>query len=325
MKDTFVRDLIPPNDVLSFFLVHQKDLRFNKSTGEGYLSLLLGDRTGVVDARMWDKVEQVPDFSVDDVIWVKAAVQVYRNKTQLSIKQLRPAAEGEVVLADYFPRSERDPEEMFRELLGLVGGMSDPSLKALLQAVLADQEIAGRLKRAPAAKSMHHAFLGGLLEHVVSLCRLGDLVIQNYPQVRRDLLLAGCVLHDIGKIYELGYERGVRYTTAGQLLGHTYMSLEIMTSKIRGLPGFPAEWKVLLEHMIISHHGDYEFGAAKLPMFPEAVMLHLLDNLDAKMEAMRASLQNDPGVEGEWTSRCPALERSLLKMDKFLARGKEGQ
>ncbi len=323
MKGTFVRDLTPEKDVLDFFLVHQKDMRFNK-TGEGYLSLVLGDRTGTVDARIWDKLEQVPNFSVDDVVWVKAAVQVHRQKTQLTIRELRPVSEQEVALADYFPRSERDPEDMFRDLRILVAGMTDPHLKALLEAVLGDPDIAARFKRAPAAKSMHHAFLGGLLEHVLSLCRLANLVAGHYPQVRRDLLLAGCVLHDIGKIHELSYDRAVRYTTTGQLLGHTHIGLEIMSEKIRGLAGFPGEWKILLEHMIISHHGEYEFGAAKLPMFPEAVLLHLIDNMDAKMEAMRASLaSSDPASAGEWTARCAALERSLLRTDRFLTRGKE--
>lgn len=319
MKELFVRDLVPnQKDVVGFFLVHQKDLRFNKTTGEGYLALQLGDRTGVVDAKMWDKVQQAPPFAVGDVIKVEATVQAYRNKPQLSIRQLRPAAEGEVVLGDFYRRSECDPEEMFRELSALVAGMADPHLQALLQSVLGDPEIAERFKRAPAAKSLHHAFLGGLLEHVLSLSRLCGLVVQNYPGIRRDLLLAGAVLHDVGKIYELSYDRGFHYTTKGHLLGHMFIGLEMVQVKIRAIPDFPAELKVLVEHIILSHHGEYEFGSPKLPMFPEALLLHYLDNLDAKMESMRAALQDDSTLEGDWTARVPALERMLLKVDKYL-------
>ncbi len=320
MKQIFVRDLIPSQNqvVTTFFVVHHKELRFKK-TGEPYLTLQLGDRTGEVEAKMWDNVEQAPEFAPDDFIKVRARVEVYRNRPQLTIQKLRRLSEQEVDLADFFPRAERDPEEMFGELAALVAGLGDPHLRALLQAVLEDADIAARLKRAPAAKSMHHARLGGLLEHVLSLCRLGDLVAQNYPSVCRDLLLTGAVLHDLGKVCELGYERSFRYTTPGHLLGHMVLGLEMVQEKIRGIAGFPQELAVLVEHLIVSHHGQYEFGSPKLPMFPEALMLHYLDDLDSKMDAMRQALDRDASLPGDWSARCPALGRALLRVDRYLS------
>jgi 3'-5' exoribonuclease len=164
---------------------------------------------------------------------------------------------------------------------------------------------------------MHHAYLGGLLEHVVSLMKLCDLVVRNYPEIDRDLLLTGAFLHDIGKIYELSYERSFSYTTRGQLLGHMIIELEMLQDKVARVPGFPERLKTLVEHLIISHHGQYEFGSPKLPMFPEALMLHYLDDLDSKMESMRSHLARDPN-EGEWTGYNPSLSRTLLKARQFL-------
>ncbi len=173
-------------------------------------------------------------------------------------------------------------------------------------------------KNAPAAKTLHHAFVGGLLDHVVSLFTVCDLASRNYPQVNRDLLLTGAFLHDIGKLHELAYQRSISYTTKGQLLGHMIIELEMLHEKLARLPGFPDELKILLEHLIISHHGQYEFGSPKLPMFPEALMLHYLDDLDSKMEAMRAQFEREADLESPWTSYNPSLARPLLNTQKFL-------
>ena len=171
---------------------------------------------------------------------------------------------------------------------------------------------------APAAKTLHHAYIGGLLDHVVSLFRSCDLLCRNYPQVNRDLLLTGAFLHDVGKIHELTYNRSFSYSTRGQLLGHMIIELEMLQTKLEQLPGFPADLKTLLEHLIISHHGQYEFGSPKLPMFPEALMLHYLDDLDSKMEAMRAHFEREAQLNGPWTSYNPSMGRPLLNSAKFL-------
>jgi 3'-5' exoribonuclease len=183
---------------------------------------------------------------------------------------------------------------------------------------MADPEIVAAYKSAPAAKTLHHAYIGGLLDHVVSLFKSCDLLCRNYPQIDRDLLLTGAFLHDIGKIHELTYARSFTYTTRGQLLGHMVIELEMLQGKIAQIPDFPEELKVLLQHLIISHHGEYEFGSPKLPMFPEALMLHYLDDLDSKMESMRAHLEREASLEGTWTGYNSSLGRPLLKRDKFL-------
>ena len=183
---------------------------------------------------------------------------------------------------------------------------------------MADPEIAEAYRNAPAAKTLHHAFIGGLLEHVVSLFNSCDLMCRNYPQINRDLLLTGAFFHDIGKIHELTYNRSFSYTTRGQLLGHMIIELEMLQAKLPQVPGFPEQLKTLLEHLIISHHGQYDFGSPKLPMFPEALMLHYLDDLDSKMEAMQMQFQRSADSDGAWTGYNPSLGRPLLNTAKFL-------
>jgi len=214
--------------------------------------------------------------------------------------------------------SERDLEEMFAELLGIVRGFGNPHLKALLDALLADEEIARRFKRAPAAKMIHHAYLGGLLEHVLSLCHLCRIAADHYKIIDADLLLAGAVLHDLGKIRELNYERGFSYSTEGQLLGHIFIGLRMVEEKLQRIPDFPPKLRALVEHMILSHHGQLEFGSPKVPLFPEAMLLHYLDDLDSKMECMRSLIEKDRQVDGDWTGYSHSLDRTLLKKLRYL-------
>ena len=243
--------------------------------------------------------------------------RVYARRFQLTIHKLRRMEESEVDYADYLPKTTKDIEELWRTVSEFTAGFQNPHLKALLEAFLADSEIAAAYRTAPAAKTLHHAYIGGLLDHVVSLMKLCDLVARNYPEVDRDLLLTGAFLHDIGKIHELSYARSFAYTTRGQLLGHMIVELEMLQAKLAQVPGFPAGLKTLIEHLIISHHGKYEFGSPKLPMFPEALMLHYLDDLDSKMGTMRASLESEEG-EGEWTARNYSLGRELLRLERYL-------
>jgi len=319
MKSPYVNELEPNRVITSSFLVHAKEVRQKKS-GELYLSLLLGDRTGELDAKMWDNVAEVLDgFDRDDFVKVKGLIQVFHNRPQLTIHKVRRMDDSEIEYSDYFPSSARDADEMWGELRGIVGQMSHPHLKALLETVLDDQEIAARYRRAPAAKQIHHAYLGGLLEHVLSLCALARMTAQHYPNVDYQLLLAGVVLHDIGKIYELNYERGFSYSADGQLVGHISIALRMLADKLRGLPDFPPPLRLLVEHMILSHHGHLEFGSPKLPQFPEALLLHYIDDMDSKMECMRALIEHDRQVEGCFTTYSGALERSALKKDRYLA------
>ncbi len=318
MKSVFVSDLRPNQDVTSAFLVQAKQVRLKK-TGEPYLSLSLVDRTGDIDAKMWDNVGDVVEtFDRDDFIKVKGRVQVYQNKPQFTIHRMQRIGDDAVDFADFFPASQRDLDEMFAELRGVIKEVGNEHIRALLDALMDDPGIAPRFKTAPAAKSVHHAYLGGLLEHVLSLCTLSKLMAAHYPVVDLDLLLAGCVLHDIGKIDELSYRRSFGYTDDGQLLGHIIIGLRMMDDKLRGLPGFPPRLRTLLEHIVISHHGMLEFGSPKVPLFPEALLFHFLDNVDSKMENMRSVIEKDKQIEGFWTSYNPPLERVLLKKDAYL-------
>jgi 3'-5' exoribonuclease len=187
-----------------------------------------------------------------------------------------------------------------------------------LNALLDDPEIARRYKIAPAAKQIHHAYLGGLIEHVLSLCGMAALAASHYRSVDLDLLLTGVVLHDLGKIYELTYERGFSYSTEGQLLGHIIIAMRMVAEKLAAMPDFPPRLRTLVEHMILSHHGRLEFGSPKLPQFPEAMLLHYLDDLDSKMECMRQMVDRDRQVEGLFTGYSAAMERSILKKTKYL-------
>ncbi len=317
MKSPYVKELAPDQIITSSFLVHTKEIR-QKRTGEPYLSLSLGDRTGELEAKMWDNVAEVMEtFERDDFVKVKGLIQIYHNRPQLTIHKMRRLKDSEVDFADYFPSSERDPAEMWRELRQILAGMRNRHLKALVDALLDDEEIGRRYRTAPAAKQIHHAYLGGLLEHVLSLARMAQLAAAHY-RVDADLVLTGVVLHDLGKIYELSYDRGFSYTSEGQLLGHMIIALRLVGDKLRSIPRFPDRLRNLVEHMIISHHGQLEFGSPKLPQFPEALLLHYLDDMDSKMECMRALIEKDRQVEGCFTPYSGSLERTVLKKAKYL-------
>ena len=319
MKSPYVSELQLNQTVFGTFLVSYKDIRQKKS-GEPYLTLTLADRTGELDAKMWDNAaEALYTFDRDDFVRVKGLYQIFQNRPQLTVHKIQPVAASELEPSDYFPASKRDRDEMFRELQSRIGDVRNPHIKALLEAVFADESIASRFRTAPAAKTVHHAWIGGLIEHVLSLCDLAKLAAAHYPHIDLDLLLAGVLLHDIGKIDELTYTRSFGYSNQGQLLGHITIGVRMIEEKLRLIPGFPAPLRDLLLHMILSHHGELEFGSPKVPLFPEALLLHLLDNLDSKMECMRALIEKDQLVEGVWTGYSSPLDRSVLKKDKFLA------
>ncbi len=320
MKEFYVGDAaqFENKTIITSFVVASKQVK-PKKNGDPYLALTLSDRSGQIDAKMWDNVaDALGTFEQDDFVKVRGLINRYNNRFQLTIYKIRKAGEGEVDYADYLPACPRDIDELWRTLTDYVASFQDANLRALIQAFLDDPQIAQPYRTAPAAKTLHHAYIGGLLDHVVSLCNLCDLVARNYPRVNRDLLLSGAFLHDIGKIHELSYARSFNYTTKGQLLGHMVIELEMLHAKVREVPGFPDDLKMLLEHMIISHHGHYEFGSPKLPMFPEALMLHYLDDLDSKMECMRAQFERNGDLENPWAGYSNSMERPLLDARKLL-------
>ena len=318
MKSPYVNELEPNQTVQATFLVQRKEVR-QKKTGEPYLALLLADRTGDIDTKMWDNAAEVMDtFDRDDFVRVKGLYQIYQNRPQLTLHKLQRVDEREVDFKDFFPASQFDPEAMFGELQAMMAEMRNPHLKALLDRVFADPELTRAYKLAPAAKQIHHAWLSGLLEHVLSLARLAKLTAAHYPFIDGDLLLTGVLLHDIGKVAELVYDRSFSYSDEGQLLGHIYQGAKLVSRKIQEVPEFPPRLEVLVEHMILSHHGELEYGSPKVPLFAEALLLHHLDNLDSKMEVIRGMVANDKNVAGHWTSYHNALDRAALKKDRYL-------
>jgi len=302
MKTSFVTDLGTEQNITSFFLVHEKEIR-NTREGKTYLRLELGDRSGTIEARMWDQFDAaVKDINRDDFVKVQARVEIYRNRPQLSLQQLRLAKPEEIDLADFLLHTKEDVGKLYAQLLEYANSIP---------------EIAAKYKRAPAAKVMHHAYLGGLLEHVISLCGLAKQIAAHYPELDVDLLLTAAILHDVGKLDELCYERAINYTVEGQLLGHIMMEFETVSKAMDAIEGFPANLKTVVQHLLISHHGQYEFGSPKLPMIREALAFHYLDDLDSKLAAARAALAVDSG-EPEWSAYSGALGRKFLRLDQFV-------
>jgi 3'-5' exoribonuclease len=317
MKTSYVTDLLSEQTITSFFLVHEKEVR-NTREGRAYLRMELGDRSGTIEARMWDQFEVIArDINRDDFVKVQARVEIYKNRPQLAIVQVRVAKPEEIDLADYLLHTKHDVEKMWAELQGYAESIGNSWLKKLVTQMLAQPELARCYKRAPAAKVMHHAYLGGLLEHVVSICGMAKQAAAHYAELDLDLLLTAAILHDVGKLDELCYERAIGYTTPGQLLGHIVMELETVTRAVDQVEGFPAPLKTVVQHLLISHHGQYEFGSPKLPMIREAMVFHYLDDLDSKLAAVRVALAT-PSGDDEWSSYSSALGRKFLKLDEFL-------
>ncbi len=317
MKAPFVKDLAADQSITGFFLVVEKEVR-NTAGGKPYLRMELGDKSGTVEARMWDHFEDpAKDVSRDDFVKVQARVELYRNKTQLALSQLRRAKPEEIELADFLPHTPFDVEVLYKQLQGFMEELKNPWLKQLVAKVYSDPQVVAKMKRAPAAKVMHHAYIGGLLEHVVGLCGLAKQMGAHYPELDVDLLLMAAMLHDIGKLEELCYERAVSYTAEGQLLGHIVMELETVSKVMDSIEGFPAKLKAVVQHILISHHGEYEFGSPKLPMIREALVFHYLDDMDSKVAAVRAALAVDSGEE-DWSVYSGALGRKFLRLDAYL-------
>jgi 3'-5' exoribonuclease len=320
MKTLFVSALQDGQAVTSLFLVREKEIRTSPRTGSSWLQLELADRTGTIPAKMWDNFAAIADtFGCDDVVQIRGRVKLYNGQKELTLEAIIPSAERDYELADFLPHTKHDVEELYSRLRSSVAEMKNPFLQKLLASFIDDPAIASKLKRAPAAMTMHHAFIGGLLEHMVSLIGLSRAVAAHYPELDADLLLTGVVLHDIGKIDELRYTRAIEYTTEGRLLGHIMIGAGMVQEKIRAIPGFPAPLAVLVEHLILSHHGTHEFGSPALPQVREAVALNFIDDLDSKMAAMGATLESLTG-DDQWTNRNPSLRRALLDGGKYLGR-----
>jgi len=326
MKDNYIADLprLEENQLIeSHYLVLSKQQRTTR-TAKPYLSLILGDNSGQIESRVWDPTDSriAQDFAKGDVIKVRAAVSKFEGVLQLKIERLRKLVSSEFDRADLLPATTYNINELWQKLEAAVASFSDLDLQRLITAVLADRNIREAFIEAPAAKQLHHAWLGGLLEHVVSLIGLADRVVPHYPMLMRDLILTGVILHDIGKIHELSWQTGFEYTLEGQLLGHIQIGAAMVEKTMDSLPDFPPRLKTLVLHVILSHHGKLEFGSPKLPMIPEALMLNFLDDMDAKMQTLASEFQKaarQGKAADEMTDRIWALDqRTMLNSRAWL-------
>ena len=312
MEKIFIRDFTPNQTISTTFLVKSKELR-NKKTGGQFALITLSDKTGDITGQWWDNFEDTIDtFDRDDIVFARGLVTVYRNHLQLSIHRMRLCQEREYSLTDYFPTTKYDVDGMFAELMAIIGEFKNEYLRRLLQSIFADENTARKFKKAPAAKTMHHPYLGGLLEHSLSLVKLCRKVGEHYDGIDVDLLQTGAVLHDFGKIDELAYDRAFGYTDDGQMIGHLVMETIMVADYINQIPDFPDELRRHLLHMLLTHHGKLEYGSPKLPSTPEALMLAYLDDLDSKVEAMMRLIA-EPQVEGAWTRISPMFERPVYR------------
>ena len=311
MKSLYAADIRENQLVDAMFLVASKNHGVTKG-GRSYLTLKLLDRSGEIEGRVWDRADDLArGFDKNDFVRVRGQATLYQGKIQIRVQDVIRVEESKVAAEDFLPRSANDPEVMLAELQTILRAIKNPHLLALAEACFADDDMMRLLKQAPGAKTIHHPYLSGLLEHTLSLLKLILKVVENYRGVDVDMLLIGGFLHDIGKIYEFTFDRALDYTDAGQLLGHLVMEVELVTRKIETLPEFPADLALLVKHMLVSHHGAYEFGSPKLPQTLEAVILHSLDDLDGKIQAIQNMPEKEPG--SKWTAFHRAYGRSFYK------------
>ncbi len=301
MPKTFISELQPNSEIASLFAASEKQLKTARN-GNAYLDLKLADKTGEVSAKMWEKAEEASAlFQTGEIVYLRARTELYKDKIQLNISEIMPVPPGAYDPADFLPVCPQDREVLFERLEKLVAGMGEGHFRRLCEAVLADPGIMTRFKTAPAAKSMHHAYIGGLLEHTVSVMTLAYRICNHYPVLDRNQLIAGAFFHDIGKIEEFVYETHIDYSDAGRLVGHMVLGTRLIEEVIGRLEGFPAQASLLVKHLILSHHGETQFGAVRLPASREAFALHLVDDLDAKMNSIDRILAAASGSKGCWT------------------------
>lgn len=314
----FIKNLADGDNIEEIYLVVDKQLRANRN-GNLYLQLDLRDRSGSINARLWNAPEPVVrTFEIGDFLRVRAKVQLFQGSLQLILSHLDRIDTHQVDLADFLPCTEQDVSKLYERMRTFLRKMSNHHLRALAECFMMDGDFVRDFCRCPAGVRNHHAYLGGLLEHVVTLLDAADRLAPLYPDVDRDLLTMGVFIHDIGKVRELTFDRAFGYSDEGQLIGHLIIGVEMLNDAVRKVPEltgepFPTELLLRLKHMILSHHGTYEFGSPRLPMTPEAIALHQLDNLDAKVHTFTRDIREDGNKASAWTPFNPSLQRRLYK------------
>jgi len=326
----FINQLEPAERIAGAFAISNAQLGRTKQD-KTFLKCLIGDRTGQLPGRMWSiEIAHFKRLPTDGFVYIEAETQPYQGELQLIIQQIDPVQPSPEMLHELLPISSRPVEEMFAELTALLGTLQHPAARALAAAYLGDEHLITAFKQCPAAKSMHHACIGGLLEHTLSLLNLADRVCPLYPKINRDIVMLGLFLHDLGKTRELVYDRTFGYTDRGELIGHLVDGAIMLHDKAQQVmrttgQRLPANFVMVLQHIIISHHGVPEFGAAKVPATPEAILVAILDNLDAKLAIALAAARADMAAAGElggnFTEKLWSLDTKLFRPDPLSGGG----
>lgn len=311
----FIKELHEGDVVTETYLCKKKET-FKTKAGKSYYSLILQDKTGTLDAKVWELSNGIDHFESMDYIHIEGQVTSFQNALQLNIKRVRKSQEGEYNEADFFPVSGKNVEEMYQELLKYINNIKEPHLHQLVSNFFVeDKEFITRFKKHSAAKSVHHGFIGGLLEHTLGVVKFCNYMADNYPVINRDLLISAALFHDIGKMDELSTFPENDYTDEGQLLGHIFIGAEKVGLKIREIPGFPMKLANELRHCILAHHGELEYGSPKKPALIEAMALNIADNADAKIQSMMELFQSSD-EKAEWLGYNRLFESNIRRSSK---------
>ncbi len=310
----YIVDFKDDEHVIDHYLCKQKQTLKTRS-GKNYLSLKLQDKTGLIDAKVWELNNDIQSFEENDFIKIDGVVGVYQNELQLRINKIRKSNEGEYNPVDFIPCTDKDITSLHKQLLDLIESINNIYIKQLLKNIFINNEkIAENIKSHSAAKQMHHNYMGGLIEHSVSVAQICDFLSRRYKYVNRDILISGALLHDVGKVYELTPFPENDYTDEGELLGHIVIGVELITKEAKSIEDFPEEVLMILKHCIVSHHGELEFGSPQKPKLIEAFIIHCVDDMDAKEKIYEDMIEKD-NTKGKWVGYHRMLGRNIRKTD----------
>lgn len=317
MKSQYVEELRSGQTVKEIFVLSKKSIK-DKKDGGSYAVLEFTDRSGSIEGIAWDNVvESVNMLSTGDFVFVVGNVNEYNERLQIVVSSIKHVSENETEPKDFLPQTDEDISQVFEEINNFRSKVQNRYLKQLLDNFFDDKELIEKFKRAPAAKRIHHAYLGGLLVHTRNVLKLADGMKRVYETLDLDLLITAGILHDIGKIYEYTYARKLDFSTQGRLLGHIVIGYELVAERIKQIADFPGPLRFMLLHMILSHHGEYEWGSPRRPNFLEALVLHFIDNLDSKVEIIMSEKKKNKGMEKEWSDYHPYLEREIYLRENY--------
>lgn len=311
----YIKELTDGERVIDFYFCRQRQSMKSQKTGKNYLSLTLSDKTGTISGKVWDLNRDIQSFNEGDYIKIDANVQTFNNELQLNIRKIRKAQEGEYDEANYIPTTDKNIDELFSKLTSFISSIENKYIKELLTNIFINNKaISEAFKKHTAAKAMHHNYMGGLLEHTISVTGLCDAFSKHYDSVNRDVLIASALLHDIAKLKELSNFPNIDYTDDGELLGHIVMGSEYIGKEADKIEGFPHELRSILQHNILAHHGEYEYGSPKLPRTIEAFLLHCADDTDAKMKMFETAIA-DNNTSSPWAGYNKILARNIRKTE----------